>query len=190
MNAQYSMHQLEVAFATRRRMMQEPFYRSIARQYCFECGLDTSVVPPVHLREQTRTVLGLLDGGRCRLGDMFKLGLTLPIALRDPRDAVFLVERVLRAAVMAKEQLPWRVTFEMLVRAGVTPAVFAATPRSFLDLALIEFSMPVFLAAGGTPRQLRAMTLNLAANPVTLLSQFEMAAPMQQHIVATLQMPE
>lgn len=175
-----SMHDVEIAFVSRRRAMQEPHYATIARQYCFECGLDITVVPPVHARHQERTVLGLLSPKRCRLGDLLKVGLTLPIALRDSRDAAYFVSKVLRAAVLSKDQLPWRVSFEMLMRAGIPVGAFASTQRSFLDLRLVDFSMPVFIACGGTPAQLRTMILNMASNPVTLLSQFGLSPDMQR----------
>lgn len=182
----FSMHDIEVAFAARRRLLPEPKYATVARQLCYEYGLDASVAPPVHLRVQHQTVICDSLGCRCSLGDLIKMGLSLPIALRAPADACFFIDSVLRAEVMSREETPWRATFEVLVRAGIGVSVFAAKPRSYRDLVLIEFSMPVFLAAGGTPKQLCEMTRGMSADPVTLLSQFEMTSAMQAHITPYL----
>jgi len=134
------------------------------------------------VRDPDFTVLGNLSASRCHLGDLIHMGLTVPIMLRDRRDAFVFVDRILRASVLSKDAMPWRVTFEMLVRAGVPLAMFAATPRTYLDLVLIDFSMPVFLAAGGTAKMLRDMTLQISADPVNLLEQFRMSKTMQRHL--------
>lgn len=182
--ADFSMHQIEVAFATRRPFFMEPSYPTVARQLTFEYWIDASTSPATHVRVPHHWLLGKLSAVRCTLGDLFKLGATLPILLRDRRDAMCMVDDVLRAGVLSKDTLPFRVTYEILVRAGVPVAAFAAAPRTYLDLVLIDFSMPVFLAAGGTARELRTMTLEMAADPVSLLEQFGMSTSMKAHLMA------
>ena len=183
-DSRLSMRMIEAAYAARRAVLDEPSYRTPVRELCYELGLDLAATPVVHHRSgaQTRTVLDALQTGRCHFGDLVKMGLTPAIALRTPDDARMLVQCILRADVIPRERLPWALTFEMLVRAGVPVAVFAETPRSYRDLVLVDFDMSVFVAAGGTASQLASMTRGISADIAQILPQFGLTPLMRDAI--------
>lgn len=156
-----TMAEVRSAYESRRQFLDEPAYATVARALCFELGIDATQTPAAHPRNVTHTVRSYLQPGRCTLGDLVALGLTLPIALRTPDDARWLVTEVLRADVVSRDTLPWPYSFAGLLRRGVTVEIIAQRGRTCQDLLLLDFHVAPFLAAGGTAKQLRDLTAGI-----------------------------
>ena len=185
-DAQTSMRTIETAYASRFPVLEEPKYPTVVRAMCYEMGLNLRASPVTHYSAQgvaqPQTVLDVLSQ-RCHLGDLVKMGLTPAIMMRTPKDAAVLVDDILRADVIPKEEMPWPLlTFEALMRAGFPVSAFATTARSYLDLVLIKFSAPLFVAAGGTKEQLEKVMQGARGDVRGLLVQFGMVDALADEI--------
>lgn len=91
--------------------------------------------------------------------DVLAMGFTLPMLAGDKDNLALLLDREFMPTKCLTRP-PLSATFVDLLLAGANASLFAELKYTCDDLGLIQFNVPAFIAAGGTPTELAAMDIH------------------------------
>jgi hypothetical protein len=152
------------SFESRIKDQRDVKYQTAARRILVDIHTSYAAVfgalePAAGATDSPPCILDILRIRKYTAEDVVILGFTFSMLATDSRNMKHLLDRTFFSARQLARQ-PLNITFADLMLAGLPASTFAAAGYSNEELAILHFSVPAFVAAGGTKVELDTMRIS------------------------------